>query len=339
MIKIIRTEEEWTSWLHKMDSYDFYHTYEYHNILKKQHEEPLLIIYEADQATIGIPLVKRKIKDAYFDCTSVHGYLGPISKGISYDFDNAKFALELSKILKKENVVSVFSKLNPYIEFQREILSSIGKTECIGELVYYDQEQSEETQLKQYNRNTKQKLRQLKNICTVKNVIDEEKIYSFINYYYKSMKRLMAKEVFFFTYEYFSGLLHSNNFKAKMLLAIHNETGEIMGGVFCTNTKEIAHVELAFTNESYYKESPIRILFEECRKFYKNGQLKYLNLGGGSGGREGSLMRFKSTFTQNYKEFCIWKFIVIPEVYEKLQTKQQVKIESDFFPKYRLTIV
>lgn len=336
MIRVIENEKDWNLKLLETDSYDFYHTYEYHHVQKKDGEQPILIAFEEKDVMIAIPFLKRRIDTVYFDLTSVHGYLGPISKNITEDYDNSTFKIQLIELLEKENIVSVFSKLNPYIKNQKKILNALGDIQKIGELIFFDQHLDDETQTAQYKRNTRQKLKQLRQVCTVKHVEGDVGVSNFIKLYHANMDRLEAKAMFYFGKEYFDSLLNSDMMEAKVVLAIHNETKDIMGGVFCVKTKEIVHIELAGTDASYFKESPLRILFDECRAFYKDDVIKYLNLGGGRGGREGSLMKYKATFTQDYIDYNIWKCVINKEAYNALLKDEQRISVSDYFPKYRL---
>lgn len=342
MTSLVQNKTEWNAWILKMDSYDFYHTYEYHETLKKDNEKPTLIVYQKENTIIAIPFLKREIYGSnYFDLTSVHGYVGPVSSNLDPNFDNTLFIEEFNAILKKENIISVFSKLNPFISNQESIIKTpFSKIETTGELVYFDQQMDDESQVKAYNKNTKQKIRQLKKNSTVSYItqIDSDDYKEFIYLYHKGMERLKAKELFYFNEDYFSTLLNSDILNAKMIVAKHNDTNEIMGGVFCVNSKSIVHIELAFTNELYYKFSPVRILFENSRLLFKNDEIKFLNMGGGTGGREGSLMKFKSTFSKLYKEIKVWKHIVNEDVYNNLIQEKQREMDSSFFPLYRLVV-
>ncbi|MBP0902484.1 hypothetical protein ACFSKN_02550 [Mariniflexile gromovii] len=339
MIKVIENKNEWNNYLLKMDSYDFYHTYEYHNALKSENDSPILITYNEEDVEIAIPFLKRKINNSeHFDLTSVHGYVGPVSLKVDNKFNTSRFSNKLLEFLKKEQIVSVFSKMNPYIKTQEKILSGLFDIQTIGELIFFDQEMDNENQILSYKRNTKQRIAQLKNKCTIQEVIIEKDLQHFIDLYHDSMKRLNADKKFFFDENYFKTLSESKLFNTKLLIAINNSNKDIMAGVFCTNTKEIAHIELAFTNELYFKPSPVRILFDKCRELYKNNTIKYLNLGGGSGGRTGSLMSFKASFTQNYVDWKVCKLIVLPEIYNSLITNEQKKDDSGYFPKYRLEL-
>lgn len=336
MIRIISNNPEWSSWLNSMDNFDFYHTFEYHISLSNNTDTPIMIAYDDGHCKIGIPFIKRTINSKYYDLTSVHGYVGPVSYNIDDSFDNKIFKKELDKLLKSENIVSVFSKLNPFITHQELIIKNLGSTAVSGPLAYFDQSMDDTSQTEYYNRNTRQKINQLKKICTVKTVNSDIDISKFKISYYESLDRLKAKELFYFTDDYFKTLFNSNMFESKIFLAIHNETKEIMAGALCIKSQNIVHIELAFTNYNYYQKSPLRIIFDYTRKYYKNEEIKYLNLGGGTGGIEGSLMKFKLSFSKSIKYFKVWKYVVSEHIYKGLITPEQNLTDNGYFPKYRV---
>lgn len=337
MIKVIENKKDWDLWLSSIENFDFYHTYDYHNVFANANQKPILFVHEHENTSIGLPFFKRSLSNGYYDLASVHGYLGPIGKNVSQNFDNAVFYDELQNKLREEHIVTVFSKLNPFIPYQAIILKGLGSIETVGELVCFNQVESDEQQLKDYNRNTRQVLKKLKsNSSVVKGRKDD--ISDFIYLYHKSLDRLGAKELFYFDSKYFSALYDSSFFHTEILYTIDNKSEEIMAGGLIITTNDIAHIELAFTVEKFYKSSPLRLLFDYCRENYKGHGVRFLNLGGGSGGRDGSLMKFKASFSKNYVDFNVWKYIVMPDVYWEMLTKEQREVESGFFPKYRLKI-
>ncbi|MEP3444069.1 MAG: hypothetical protein ABJN53_04670, partial [Flavobacteriaceae bacterium] len=71
----------------------------------------------------------------------------------------------------------------------------------------------------------------------------------------------------------------------------------------------------------------------------------YFNLGGGVGGNEDSLFRFKSSFSKDFKAFKLWKYIVDQDKYEELvKMKNEIKCNtinsecSGYFPCYRCNL-
>ena len=106
MIKIIKSKKEWDSFLDKVDSYDFYHTYDYHELSINEDEECILISYSENDSIIGLPFIVRQIPDSeYKDLTSVYGYAGPVSKNIDENFDNLKFSEVLNACLKDQHII------------------------------------------------------------------------------------------------------------------------------------------------------------------------------------------------------------------------------------------
>lgn len=338
MIVLINNIEEWNSFLQEVDSYDFYHTYEYHEIQKKENEELFMVLYTQGNVQIGIPFMKRAINDEYSDLTSVHGYLGPISKNIDANFDNSTFVSEFNSLLQKEKIVSIFSKLNTYIPNQNAILNTVGQIESVGELIYFDQTIPEEEQPGFYKKEARRKIRKIRTLAEAKIADSEEEIDAFIKIYHQNMDRLNASKAFYYQKDYFKTLMKSKLIDAKIVLVLENDSKKIMAGIFCLGTKEISHIELACTVEEFFKVSPVRVLYDEARKLFHKGNMKYLNLGGGKGGREGTLMRFKASYTQKFIDFNVWKHIVMPETYLELQSEEQKNTESEFFPKYRLAL-
>ncbi len=100
---------------------------------------PTLFKYTEKDYTIALPLLIRKIGNPeYYDATSVYGYAGPISKGIFSGFNNGPFIKKLLTFFQENNIISVFSRLNPYINYQREILNSFGDIVNKGKVVNID---------------------------------------------------------------------------------------------------------------------------------------------------------------------------------------------------------
>ncbi|RYC51438.1 GNAT family N-acetyltransferase [Flagellimonas olearia] len=336
MIDIIYKKEDWNKVLLEIGKYDFYHTYDYHVALAKKGEIPILIVYWEQEKKIAFPFIKKNVYGKYSDITSVHGYLGPIQCNVDSDFDNAGFKSSFENLLISENIITAFSKLNPFIKGQDEVLNALGNIEAIGELVYFDQQMDDETQKSFYSRNTRRSLKKLRQTATVVERKTPKDIDDFIKIYHQTMDRLGAHKKFYYGNEYFDRLVNSNLFNCKILFAIDDETKETIAAAFATHSCEICHLELICTNEDFSKYGPSRIVYDEARAILKNEQIKYLVLGGGSGGREGSLMKFKSSFTQNYIDYRIWKYIAIPDIYESIQTDFQKSVDSDFFPRYRI---
>lgn len=336
MIQIIQNEKDWTAAIRATGNFDFYHTYEYHKVRLKDNEEPCLFFYTNGETKIALPFLKRPIFDTdLFDLTTVHGYLGPASKLDSKKFDQSDFKNEFEGLLQSENIVSVFSKLNPYIDHQETILENMGSIEQVGELLYIDLTTDPVLQRQAYRKSVKNDVNKLRRNFTVRVAETKEDIDTFIGIYSETMDRVEADERFIHGQDYFDTLTKSKNFEAKILLVECNSTGEVAAGSLSIITNGIIQGELMGTRSNFLSMSPAKLLYDEIRLVGNELNQKYLNYGGGAGGREGSLYMMKSGFTKNHIPFNVWKYIADPEKYNALVNKKDNIENRAFFPLYR----
>ncbi len=336
-LEIITSENDWKNYLKKVGNYDFYHTYNYHMTSKAENKTPLLLKYEENDVLIAIPLLVRKIPNTkYVDATSVYGYAGPISKGITATFDPSNFNRALMEYFSKNNYVSVFSRLNPFIENQCALLSNLGIIQNQGKIVNIDLNLSLEDQRSSFRNRLKTHINKSRRLCTVRKAETIADIKSYIDIYHENMDRVKAKKLYYFDEAYFENLLKSTNYKSTILLAIEKETGQIIAGSMFFITNGIVQYHLSGTKNGFLHLTPTKLLIDEMRIIATNNGCKFFNLGGGLGGRDDdSLFDFKSSFSKDFKEFKLWKYIVKQDVYDDLVAKKGVPEDSDFFPLYR----
>lgn len=335
MIKEITSKQEWDNVLSKVDTYDFYHTYDYHIISKQEDEKCVLLQFEKDNYLIAIPLIIRPIEGTdYFDITSVYGYSGPVSKNISYNFNNTQFITEFKEYLFNKKIVSVFSRLNPFINHQKDILKNLGDCEDLSSVVFIDLTNDIEVQRQGYQRRIKSHINKSRRLCTIKKAQTQEEIEAFIDIYYENMNRVDAEDSYYFDKDYFFKFLKCNDFKTDLLLAIDNETNQYISGVMFVKTNQIVQYHLSGTKTDFLNIMPVKMLIDEMRILATNKGYKYLNLGGGLGSKEDSLLRFKKSFSKELETFSLWKYIVNVDAYNKLSSKNEVT-NTNYFPAYR----
>ncbi len=336
-IEIIDEKKEWQDLLKKVQYYDFYHTYDYHQLSKSSSEKPILIKYEENGNIVGLPLMLRKVFDTeYFDATSVYGYAGPVHNDINAAFDNTDFANQLKNFFIENKIVSVFSRLNPFINYQEIIFKGLGNLVELGKVVNIDLTKDPDTQRAAFSKTTKRYINKARKLCSVRSFESKEDILTFIDLYYENMDRVNARDNYYFTQDYVDKFMNSNDFDADLLLAIHNESGDIISAAIMVKTNNIIQYHISGTRNDYLYLTPIRLLIDEMRLkgVAQNG--KFFNLGGGLGGNEDSLFRFKSSFSKVFREFKVWKYIVDQQVYDTLADRfGKANDDTDFFPKYR----
>ena len=336
-IEEITDKSRWDSLLNTIGGYDFYHTYDYHMLSKAENKKAILLKYEENEVTIAIPLLVREIPNTkYLDATSVYGYAGPINKGITDDFDNTNFKNALTEYFKKNKYVSVFSRLNPFMEKQCNILNAIGSVTQQGKIVNIDLTLDLEVQRSIFRSRLKTHINKSRRLCTIRTAKTKEDIQAYIAIYHENMDRVHAKKLYYFDDAYFQNLLKSDKFKSTILLAIDNESGKIIAGSMFIGTNGIVQYHLSGTKNEFLHLTPTKLLIDEMRIMATNKGYKFFNLGGGLGGRDDdSLFDFKASFSKDFKEFKLWKLIINQNAYDDLVSKKGIQNESDFFPLYR----
>jgi len=335
MVSIIEAKTAWKDTVEAMDNHDFYHTYDYHHISKKEDEQPILFKYTEGENTIAIPFLKRPVPDSeYFDLTSVYGYAGPLSQNVDANFDTTNFKTSFINWLKEEHIICVFSRLHPYLEYQNHILSDVGEQPVLGKVVHIDLEQSLEEQRRQYGKSTKNRTNKGRRLCEVKKAETDEEINTFIDIYYENMDRLSANKNYYFSRDYFFNFLKCEDFKTDILLVNHIEDKCTVAASMFVKTGNIVQFHLSGSRTDYLSIAPANIFLDEMRVLGTEESYSHFNLGGGLGGKEDSLFNFKASFSKDYKEFSVWKYIANQEIYDALSKNKSIT-DTDYFPLYR----
>ena len=336
MIEVIVKKENWDRHISNFGVSDFYHTYDYHYIAKGD-GIPQLLIYTAGQTCIGLPLLIRNISGTeFFDATSVYGYPGPLYKNLSSDFDVAQFSKELLEFFRERNIVTVFSRLNPFMKQQHVVLQGLGELEKKRVIVGIDLKKDVSQQRTEFRRRLKGQLNMARRHCSVKVADNDTEYQEFLNIYYETMERLNARPMYYFNDQYFKTLAKSDSFETQTLLAIHNDTGQTIGASMFIYKDSVVHYHLSGSKAEFKNLMPTKLLIDEMRIRATHMGLKYLNLGGGLSGDNDSLFQFKLSYSKNLLEFFVWKLIVKPDVYHYLVKRHGNVMDTDYFPMYRL---
>jgi len=335
MIETIEEKEGWDDFISSFTESDIYHTFDYHKIAKED-GKPVLLKYTHGKVCIGLPLLIRRIPHtSFYDATSVYGYAGPLCNNVSDDFDGTLFKNELLEFFTSNNIISVFSRLSPFLPMQHKILEKIGNIDKKGPIVVIDLTKPIDIQRQEFGKRLKGQLNKVRRHSHVKKAQNDAQLQQFITIYHENMDRVKAKPVYYFEEDYFKVLTKSKSFHTETLLAIHNESGEVMGASMFFYKNSIVHYHLSGTKTKYLPLMPTKLLIDEMRIKASRLGLTHFNLGGGLSGADDSLLQFKSSFSKDIMDFHVWKLIVNPEIYQKLIEECDNLNETDFFPLYR----
>ena len=337
MVSEIQKRQEWNAILARIDNYDCYHTYEYSRINRKLNETPILLVYEANKVLIALPLLIREIPEtSFFDCTSVYGYPGPVCSNYAGYEDFENFQEELKHYFHQKKIISVFSRLNPFIENQEQAICNLVTIKKLSYVVSIDLTKKTSQQRQLFSSTTKRYLNRARRLLYVKRMetVSSNDLDIFTRMYFENMKRVYARESYFFVKQYFAEMVTSQELETELYYAILKENHEIVSAMLIIKSDMGVHYHLSGTNEMHLYLSPARLLIDEVRLAHSNSGLNFFNLGGGLGSKKDNLFYFKSSFSDDYKRFKIWKYIVNEKVYHELSS--QVQNQNDgYFPAYR----
>tara|TARA_R110002072_G_scaffold93780_3_gene207814 strand:+ start:1178 stop:2242 length:1065 start_codon:yes stop_codon:yes gene_type:complete len=348
-IEILTKKNEWDEFLKSVNDYDFYHTYDYHQISKSESDDAVLIKYTNSRYDkdifIGLPLLIRKIEGTeYYDAISVYGYSGPIGSKTPLNFSTSNYEKTLLDFFNKEKIISVFMRLNPYLKFQNIFFSNLGESSNFGELSYLGKivninlSLPLEDQRRNYQRRLKTHINKANRLLTLKVAETKEDFQQFKVLYYENMKRIKAKDHYFFCDDYFEKFNISKDFKTEVLLAIDNETEKVVAGCMFIKTNTMIQYHLSGSDEKFLHLNGTKFLIDQMRLKATEEGYRNFNLGGGLGANENdSLFRFKSSFSDEYHPFFVWKLITNQKIYKEICKKNNINYKSStFFPLYRL---
>lgn len=334
----ISEKEIWNHYVREARLADLYHTRDYH--LLDTQGEPFLFVYETADLFIAFPMIKRPIEgSSYFDCTAVYGYTGPISNvdfseiplNICYEFEKL-----FEAYLRSANFVSVFCVLHP-LSNQQFLLRQSDRLIQVGKTIAVDLQQTLEEQRMGYRRPIRMKINQLRRKGFEVRLADSaEQLQQFAQIYRENMIKVGASTKYLFDDAYFEDFMNASDFKPELLLAYYQD--QPVAGAMVALTNDIMQLHLAGTRVEFFRESPMKLLFDEACLLGRAREMRFMHLGSGVGGNEDSLFHFKRGFSEKLCNFTTWRYIVDEDVYETLVNEKlagRPRPETSLFPLYR----
>jgi hypothetical protein len=337
-------------WLEALSTlrHDAYHLPEYVALdAKRTATIPEAFLLQDQHKIFFVPYLLRSCTDIVdsetFDIISPYGYPGLLlSETAQHTPGFPDFALaEFRKALKNRGICSAFLRLHPIVGAN---FLSIFKPDTFqenGETVSVDLTLDED----KIWAGTRKGHQSTINKCTrfgltARTVVFSEYIDEFMAIYEETMNRVKAKDIYYFSREYFNDLLKLGD---KLHLGIVESAGSIVCASLFFESCGIVQAHLGGTKTEFLKQSPFNLLLHHMRLWAKARGNKFLHIGGGVGGNKDNLFTFKSGFSKQRHNFLTLRLVVDQSKYfdlVKLRAKFLNKsvedlIESQFFPAYR----
>lgn len=318
---------------------DIYHSIEWLLLNKNLQEgEIYCILLEDEKNCAFFPLIKRKIKNtSFFDLITPYGYGGvAFKKNTDTDFKENIFEL-LRDCLSNTNCISVFLRLHPLLN------NNVKESEFVfgnGVTLATKLNSSYPDLYNKYSSGHKYDLKKSKKNENISIVDDADFIFfdNFIEIYLETMRYLQATDFYFFDREYFyrmKGLLAD---KLKLVVVKFNE--QVIGASLFMLDNGIIQYHLSGTTIDGKKYQPSKLILDYMIDWGISQGYNFLHLGGGVGGQQDALYKFKKGFTADEYSFYTVRLIINSTVYRQLCldlkfTDTEIDNISNFFPLYR----
>lgn len=313
---------------------DSYHDAPYHQLARARGDgEPRLFVWQDTGEWLALPLLIRPIDRLAGRCDagSVYGYSGPLaSTAVPSRELIAGFRRALAERLGAEGVVSLVARLHPLIE-QAGWLDGLGAIRPLGETVSIDLVLDDAAQLALYRSNHRRDLKRLaRDGYTTERDVGPAALAAFIEVYHANMRRVGALADYYFDAGYFQGLIDALG--SDFDLFVCRRDGEVTGGACFMRRGPIVQYHLGAVADAHLAAAPLKQLLDAARRHYAAAGARILHLGGGRGGSDDSLFRFKSGFSPRRHRFALWCWIIDTEAYAALTEGSP---ETGFFPAHR----
>ena len=348
MVSIItlKNKEEWESIVGK--NCEVYDMWQYVSAFEKNDDGEATLIYKKYKNGLIYNIVfKRNISEIpefrndknWFDFISPYGYAGVKVNGKITNENLKDFFKEYSEYCKNNNVISEFIRLNPLQENEKNYIFDKSFNIIYNSKTVFIKLESQEQIWNDLKSTCRNRIRKAQNNgIIIKSGFSDKMFEEFLNIYRETMNRDNAKDYYYFNEDFFNDIKLNMNNNATIVTAYLNDTA--IDSVLIIYNGDNAHYHLGGTLNNYMDLGAHNYVLYEASLLSLNKGFKKFHLGGGYGGDNSPLLRFKKNFNKNGElDFYIGKKIYNQEKYDELvNIKESIKgskIEDNFFPKYR----
>ncbi|SEP76052.1 Acetyltransferase (GNAT) domain-containing protein [Virgibacillus subterraneus] len=346
----IDSSEKWDEIVKNFENYDVYYLSDYIRAFEIHGDgKPILFYYEEEDIRAINVVMLRDISEVpgfngkiplntYYDITTPYGYGGFIVDGHPTESTLVKLELEYRDYCKKNNILSEFVRFHPVLNNVNGMKYVYDNVINLGQTITMRLESRNQiwNDLKGKNRNVIRKAQKAGvEIYWGRNPDLFEK---FIEMYKATMDKDDAENYYYFNEGFYKSILNDLKYNSLMFYAVLEEKIIAMSMILFSNQK--MHYHLSASNREYLSYAPTNLLLYEAACWGSENGFEFFHLGGGLGGKEDSLFRFKKAFNRNSNtNFAIGKKIFDKEKYGELlniRMKEAVfDSDANFFPAYR----
>ena len=333
----------WMQFLARAE-HDVYHLPGYVAVeAKRLRGEPGAILVEDGDRALLIPLIVRPLPNGVegSDAASPYGYPGPLltEAGMAdpaFVTASGKAAFDL---LAEMGCCSAFIRSHPLLPQAADLFAGNGAYHDVGPTVWIDLEEPACDRWSNLDPKIRGTIRRTyRDNFQVR--VDEgwDSLATFSEIYASTMDRVHATESYYFDYDYFKEL--HDALGDKVHLFVVSQFGAVVGAGLFTEVGGTVQYHLSGTHKIKGR-SPSAVLLDHASDWAAERGNRVLHLGGGLGGADDNLLRFKAGFSKQRGRYSVWHLVIDEKVFD-LACQQAPAQPQDgsgkpggFFPPYR----
>jgi hypothetical protein len=330
-------DERWQQMLEQCP-HDIYHRPGYCGVSARVDRGlPQAVLVRRGADGLLLPVVRREISGGLWDGVSPYGYPGPVwTDKVGGDLLERMFFAALNS-LEDAACVSLFLRMHPGLNLTRPTLATQRVVRCTSsETVYIDLTRSDREiwsgtasgHRNEINRAGRRGYRV---------VVDHDAayLYDFARLYRENMASLDALPYYFFDDQYFRDIHAALGVSLNLIAVLHENT--FVGGALFTSCGEWVQYHLSAADPAHKVASPAKLVIDARRRWGQEQGYRALHLGGGRGGADDSLFRFKAGFSPSRLNFRTAGVVLRPNDYADLVRERENAegAPGNRFPEYR----
>lgn len=343
MLEIITLDEteKWDRIVGFFNNADIYYLSGYVKAFKIHGDGEPLLFYFSNLSTKAINVVmKRDISEfspfkgkiqpcKYYDLSTPYGYGGWIIEG----GDTKLLFKEYESWCRQNSIVSEFVRFHPIIE-NHKLCESFYDVVEHGKTVSINLSCKDDVwnNFSKKNRNVIRKA--INNDVNIFNGFSNDLLNSFIEIYTATMNKNLASQYYYFEKEHYHSFFESLKDKVTIFYAKKNNTIIAASIIMVYKGKMSYHLSGSF--REFCDLCPTNLLLWQTCCWGIDQGCSTFHLGGGVGGSEDSLFKFKKAFSKdNPNPFYLGKKIFLKDIYDELVSLRTDLKDELFFPLYR----
>lgn len=341
--EVLRLDSEdprWGTWVEQCP-HDFYH-WPHYAALEATRLGGTAVAYvfvDGDDVAL-MPLVVREVPGhcGWIDGVSPYGYSGPVFSRSDPDLGARAIGAMVAR-MREHGLCAAYVRTHMLLHQPLAAMREFGRVVAHAQTAWIDLTRPEAEQWADYRAVHRNLVRRARR-SGLTAVIDPDwaRFEEFYEVYAQTMEALGARWSGF-ARDYLWGLKQALG-SAVSLCLVDRDGRVAAGGVF-TECDGLVQYHFSGTASAERRHSPSRLMIDHVRQWATMRGHRALHLGGGVGGRDDALFRFKRGFSRQRAMVHTWQVVLASERYDALvrqweqQSGSSAAEASDFFPVYR----